>query len=243
MKLPQKTRVLQTLTSTALSVVLGFSIFYFVEPFLRKVPDWDWAWLLLYLSAFFLCVFYWIEFTESFDRIPALPSLLEEEAKESFHFNLHLMASGTVWMLLLVSAILWSAASNELRWFLILSIVFWVADLVGSIGYVVMYGRLHKRMPQEKKRSYPADYAWYVGHWRSPYFCLYGLANLLFFATLLIIMLFWQNSLSTLTIAGVVFGATMFRHFVIRTTCFKKYQRKILQKGKLPSLSDNELSI
>lgn len=188
----------------------------------------------LTVAALIFASFYWLEvrhflseqerFNDAVRRDESIPS-------DGVPLPLATYLVGSLIMMTLAAGILAFANYKAYRTFLLLNILFWLADLYGTAslkhiyrGYAVVIGTVRHQQPHV--------YDWFVGHIVTPYFYFYGVANALVFAGLLLAdQTTGDTPLWRCLGATIVLAITVFRHGWVRSSLYMKVRDRKLAKA------------
>ena len=106
--------------------------------------------------------------------------------------------------------------------------MFWFFDLGGTISLKGNYRAYHAIIADMRAR-HATEHDWFVGHIVTPYFYLYGVANVVFFALLLgADLLFHGAPWSRFVTSLIILAGIVFRHASVRSGAYTRYRDRKL---------------
>lgn len=198
----------------------------------------SWGDLLLSTAALIFASFYWLEvrhFLAEQDRFNLAIKQDEAIPSDGVPLPLSTYLVGSLIMMTLAAGILAFANTAEYQTFLILNILFWLADAYGTASLKKNYLPFEHLITAARQR-HPHAYDWFVGHIESPFFYLYAIGNAAFFGLLFLLDKLTNGVVVTRSIGALaIMGYTMFRHGFVRATLYTRFRDRWL-RGRTASV-------
>lgn len=194
--------------------------------------------VLLLLSALVFSAFYWLEvrhFLKEQKRFNDALGFSRGALADGVPVPLAMFLLGSLSMMALASGILSFASAGRFKSFLTASVLYWMIDCLGTLSLKKTYKPFTAEILSKKKKS-RSEYDWFSGHITSNYFYLYGIGNVVFFASLLHLdEMFNEAMIYRVTASFVIFIFTLFRHLCWRSKLYwwwMKRQRRRAQANR-----------
>ncbi|MGD1149169.1 MAG: hypothetical protein ABR961_14605 [Thermoanaerobaculaceae bacterium] len=232
-------RQVETLLDVVFGVVIGLpllelpaKVISFVdEPTTRLALP-----LLLLLSALTFAVFYWSENHHFLAEQAKLNRALEAGAQHDPGVSpiRAVIVLGGLLMIVLAASGLVFAKDNRFRPFLVVNLVFWLCDVLGTTANRLAWKSHTSAVDLLRNTSKNDDFRWFWGHMGSSYFQFYGAGNAAVFAAALAgDYVSGGADAYRFAVASALVLITAFRHVAWR---WKLYDRWLKRWG-LPNVS------
>jgi hypothetical protein len=205
---------------------------------LITVPDFAiGATFFLSLAALLFSSFYWLEVRHFLSEQERFNNAVRRDASipsDGVPLPLATYLVGSLIMMTLAAGILAFANYEGYRTFLLLNVLFWLADLYGTASLKHIYGP-YSAVLNTIRQQQPHAYDWFVGHVATPYFYFYGLVNTMTFAVLLLIDDVVRVTPSRRFLASAtVLALTVVRHGWVRASLYVAYRDRKLASTPPP---------
>jgi hypothetical protein len=183
--------------------------------------------LILLLTTILFSILYWIE-TREFIREE---NLIAKNTNVKFHINIYasrVFVLSSFFLVIFSGVMIEFAEFNHFNTFLIVNMLFWLSDFGGTI--------LLKRNNKRYCLYFRDDCnnlklsSWFLAHFDTNFFNLYGILNFLFYLLVYIANRFFHNQkFVQLNIALILIFFVFFRHFCWRIYLYNQNQKKIMK--------------
>lgn len=194
--------------------------------------------IFLLASAIVFSAFYWLEvrhFLEEQKRFNTALGDIGPGSSDGVPIPLALFLLGSLAMMALAAGCLSFAEEGYFRSFIIANLLFWIADLFGTLSLKRTY-RPYRSTIAVLQHRHPDVYNWFGGHITSQYYILYGALNTMLFIIYLVLDIVHDGSLSIRVIMAMsLFAVTLFRHLLWRS---KLYRWWIVRKSRTLAKED-----
>ena len=222
----------KTFSDVIFGVIIGLPLAGFpaiVNELIMSPSSLAWTRAILLASAIIFCSFYWLELRRFIDEQKAFNDAIDElepRADGIVSFTMTRFA-GSLVIVIFAAATLKFAELNFFRAFLVANMLFWLLDLFGNIELNRVY-RLHHNSMDKLLNQHPNTYEWFRGHLGTFFFYVYGLVNVAFFLSLLMMdNLFGRSARYRVIAATAVLAATLFRHLLWRARIYDWWRKRI----------------
>lgn len=194
---------------------------------------------LLTVAALIFASFYWLEVRHFLAEQQRFNAAVRQDASipsDGVPLPLATYLVGSLIMMTLAAGILAFANYDGYRTFLLLNMLFWLADLYGTASLKHIY-RQYAEVINAIRYQQPHAYDWFVGHIVTPYFYFYGLGNAVVFTGMLLTdKLVGATPLRRFLGATLVLALTVLRHGWVRASLYTKVRdRKLASSVRSPA--------